>query len=173
MGNGDFSQVLHVNASDELGDIAKNFSQMQQKIHHLLSAFSSDINTLRDSANNIHQLTDNMEQNIAQQQQNTHSVVQSINEVNSSVQVISESTTATQQLTQQASEHANQGKDIITGTAQTIIQISEEVNSSASIIDELAGYSNDIGQFVKVIKEIADQTNLLALNAAIEAARAG
>ncbi len=173
LGDGDFSQLLQVNAADELGDIAKNFSQMQQKIHQLLSAFSSDINTLRDSANNIHQLTDNMEQNIAQQQQNTHSVVQSINEVNGSVQVISESTSATQELTQQASEHANQGKDIITGTAQTIIKISEEVNSSASIIDELAGYSNDIGQFVKVIKEIADQTNLLALNAAIEAARAG
>jgi len=173
LGDGDFSQLLHVNASDELGDIAKNFSQMQQKIHQLLSDFAGDINTLRDSANNIHQLTDNMEQSIAQQQQNTHSMVQSINEVSGSVEVISESTTATQQLTEQASEHANQGKDIISGTAQTIIQISEEVNSSASIIDELAGYSNDIGQFVKVIKEIADQTNLLALNAAIEAARAG
>jgi methyl-accepting chemotaxis protein len=173
LGEGDFSQLLTVKANDELGDIATNFSQMQQKIHQLLAAFSGDINQLRDSANNIHQLTDDMEKSIALQQQNTHHMVQSINEVNGSVQVICESTAATQQLTEQTSEHANQGKSIISDTAQTITNISAEVNTSAGIIDELAGYSNDIGQFVNVIKEIADQTNLLALNAAIEAARAG
>jgi methyl-accepting chemotaxis protein len=173
LGDGNFSEELTVNSSDELGDIAKNFSQMQDKIHQLLSIFSSDINKLRDSSNNIHQLTDHMEQSIAQQQQNTHSVVQSINEVSGSVQVICDSTTATQQLTEQTSEHANQGRSIISDTAQVINNISQDVNASAGIIDELAGYSSDIGQFVNVIKEIADQTNLLALNAAIEAARAG
>jgi methyl-accepting chemotaxis protein len=173
LGDGDFSHQLTINSSDELGDIAKNFSQMQQKIHQLLSVFSGDINKLRDSANNIHQLTDHMEHSIAKQQQNTHSVVQSINEVSSSVQVICDSTHATKQLTEQTSVHANQGRSIISDTAQAINNISEEVNTSAGIIDELAGYSNEIGQFVNVIKEIADQTNLLALNAAIEAARAG
>jgi methyl-accepting chemotaxis protein len=33
--------------------------------------------------------------------------------------------------------------------------------------------SQEIGQFIEIIKSIASQTNLLALNAAIEAARAG
>jgi methyl-accepting chemotaxis protein len=173
LGTGNFSQQLLVNASDELGDIGKNFSQMQQKIHHLLAMFSGDISKLRASANNIHQLTDHMKQSIAQQQNNTHNVVQSINEVSGSVQVICDNTTATLQLTEQTSAHANQGRSIISDTAQAINNISEDVNTSAGIIDELAGYSNDIGQFVNVIKEIADQTNLLALNAAIEAARAG
>jgi len=173
LGDGNFSETLRVNSSDELGDIAKGFCQMQQKIHQLLTVFSDDISTLRDSANNIHQLTDHMEQSIAQQQDNTHSVVQSINAVSGSVQVICDSTTATQQLTEQTSEHANHGRSIISDTAKAIQSISQEVNTSAGIIDELAGYSNDIGQFVNVIKEIADQTNLLALNAAIEAARAG
>jgi methyl-accepting chemotaxis protein len=173
LGTGNFSQQLLVNASDELGDIGKNFSQMQQKIHQLLAMFSGDISKLRASANNIHQLTDHMKQSIAQQQNNTHNVVQSINEVSGSVQVICENTTATLQLTEQTSAHANQGRSIISDTAQAINNISEDVHTSAGIIDELAGYSNDIGQFVNVIKEIADQTNLLALNAAIEAARAG
>ncbi|MBA6257794.1 MULTISPECIES: methyl-accepting chemotaxis protein [unclassified Colwellia] len=173
LGKGNFSQQLLVNASDELGDIGKNFSQMQQKIHHLLAMFSGDISKLRASANNIHQLTDHMKQSIAQQQNNTHNVVQSINEISGSVQVICDNTTATLQLTEQTSAHANQGRSIISDTAQAINNISEDVHTSAGIIDELAGYSNDIGQFVNVIKEIADQTNLLALNAAIEAARAG
>ncbi|MBA6354028.1 MULTISPECIES: methyl-accepting chemotaxis protein [unclassified Colwellia] len=173
LGSGNFSQALKVNASDELGDIAKNFSQMQRKIRQLLTIFSDDISKLRASANNIHQLTDHMKHSIAQQQLNTHSVVRSINEVSGSVQVICDSTEATLQLTEQTSEHVNQGGHIISDTAQAINNISEEVNTSAGLIDELAKYSHDIGQFVNVIKEIADQTNLLALNAAIEAARAG
>ncbi|TWX51139.1 methyl-accepting chemotaxis protein [Colwellia hornerae] len=173
LGSGNFSQKLRINAADELGDIAKNFSQMQRKIHQLLAIFSDDISKLRASANNIHQLTDHMKKSIAQQQLNTHNVVQSINEVSGSAQVIFDNTAATLQLTEQTSEHANQGRNIISDTAQAINNISEEVNTSAGIIDELAGYSHDIGQFVNVIKEIADQTNLLALNAAIEAARAG
>ncbi len=49
----------------------------------------------------------------------------------------------------------------------------ETVNASSNIIGELGRRSDEIGQVIAVINDIADQTNLLALNAAIEAARAG
>ncbi len=47
------------------------------------------------------------------------------------------------------------------------------VNGSSTSIRELGRRSDEIGQVIAVINDIADQTNLLALNAAIEAARAG
>jgi methyl-accepting chemotaxis protein len=52
-------------------------------------------------------------------------------------------------------------------------KIAQVVQGSAKTIQELAKSSDQIGEIIGVIDDIADQTNLLALNAAIEAARAG
>jgi len=173
LGNGDFSLDIVSSAKDELGDITRRFSQMQGKIHTLLSNVSHDVSVLKLAAVNINTLTQSMEQNIGQQQQDTHLVASSINQVNDSVQVISSNTTDAKKLTEQASANVNHGEQVINDTANVITAISSQVHTSAEVINELAVHSSEIGKFVNVIREIADQTNLLALNAAIEAARAG
>ena len=61
----------------------------------------------------------------------------------------------------------------MTQTVSEMQQISEVVGQAAHIIMTLGQSSDQIGEIVRVIEDIADQTNLLALNAAIEAARAG
>ncbi|MGB1200902.1 MAG: methyl-accepting chemotaxis protein [Cognaticolwellia aestuarii] len=173
LGNGDFSIDIASNSKDELGDIARRFSQMQHKIHTLLFNVDNDVAVLKRAAVNINSLTEAMERNIAQQQQDTHQVASSINQVNDSVQVISSSTADAKTLTEQAYASVNQGEQVINDTASAITAISSQVHTSAEVINELAVHSTEIGKFVNVIREIADQTNLLALNAAIEAARAG
>ena len=62
---------------------------------------------------------------------------------------------------------------MIHNAASEMRKISEAVQSSSEIIEDLGRQSDHITSIVNTIKEIADQTNLLALNAAIEAARAG
>ncbi len=173
LGNGDFSLDIVSSSKDELGDIARRFSQMQHKIHTLLSNVANDVSVLKSAAANINSLTEAMEQNIAQQQQDTHQVASSINQVNDSVQIISSNTADAKTLTEHAYSSVSHGEQVISDTASVITAISSQVHTSAEVINELAVHSTEIGKFVNVIREIADQTNLLALNAAIEAARAG
>ena len=52
-------------------------------------------------------------------------------------------------------------------------RLTDQIQSSAQTVNQLASDGRRVGDVMQVIREIADQTNLLALNAAIEAARAG
>lgn len=173
LGEGDFTQELVLFSRDELGDIGASFNKMQHKIKLLLEEFHRDVNKLRSAAANIYQQTNEMESRLTTQHENTHSVASAISQVASSVQVISNNTEHATGITEVASNHVQQGQSVIVDTASAIQAISDEVNTSATVIREVATLSEDIAQFVDVIRSIADQTNLLALNAAIEAARAG
>ncbi len=68
---------------------------------------------------------------------------------------------------------AEEGGRVVEATVGGMRRIAEVVNHSAETVKELGRSSNQIGEIIAVIDDIADQTNLLALNAAIEAARAG
>ncbi len=72
-----------------------------------------------------------------------------------------------------ASATAQSGAVIVRETVEGMNRIADKVRSSSGAVVQLGARSEQIGEIVGTIEDIADQTNLLALNAAIEAARAG
>ncbi|MBJ6725542.1 methyl-accepting chemotaxis protein [Geomesophilobacter sediminis] len=65
------------------------------------------------------------------------------------------------------------GSSVVQETIEGMARITDRVQQSAQTVEGLGMRSEQIGEIVSTIEDIADQTNLLALNAAIEAARAG
>ncbi|MCM0083857.1 methyl-accepting chemotaxis protein [Geomonas sp. Red32] len=72
-----------------------------------------------------------------------------------------------------AMERARTGSEVVAKTVKVMEEIALRVRESAANVSSLGKRSDQIGEIVGTIEDIADQTNLLALNAAIEAARAG
>ena len=68
---------------------------------------------------------------------------------------------------------ANEGRVAVSGTVEGMRKIQVAVDEAKVALGDLAERSQEIGEIVRVIDEIAGQTNLLALNAAIIAAQAG
>ncbi|MFC0116470.1 methyl-accepting chemotaxis protein [Pseudoalteromonas xiamenensis] len=69
--------------------------------------------------------------------------------------------------------YLNNGHSLSEQTQEATLRVSERINESSNVINQVENHTTSIVAMVDNIRAIAEQTNLLALNAAIEAARAG
>ena len=63
--------------------------------------------------------------------------------------------------------------DFISANVEKMLILRQKIQMIAELILELSEHSQQIGNTISVVDDIAEQTNMLALNAAVEAARAG
>ncbi|MCP3906497.1 MAG: methyl-accepting chemotaxis protein, partial [Oceanicoccus sp.] len=68
---------------------------------------------------------------------------------------------------------ANTGAEVVQNTINGMDNIREQIQETSKRIKRLGESSQEIGDIVSLINDIADQTNILALNAAIQASMAG
>jgi methyl-accepting chemotaxis protein len=96
-----------------------------------------------------------------------------IEEMSRTVEEVANQIESANRLSQDAHRDADVGGKAIYQSIESLQNIGNTTGKTVALIQNLGKRSEDIGQIVEMIDEIADQTNLLALNAAIEAARAG
>jgi len=94
-------------------------------------------------------------------------------EMNATSEQIGKSARQSAELAGFVKQAASEGREAVSGAVEGMRLIESSVEEAKSALLELAERSDEIGEIVRVIDEIAGQTNLLALNAAIIAAQAG
>ena len=93
-------------------------------------------------------------------------MVQAIEEVSGNAERCSD-------VARHAVDVAHKGGEAVRRTIDGMNTIRETIQDTSKRIKRLGESSQEIGNIVELIEEIAEQTNILALNASIEASRAG
>ncbi len=160
--NGTETGQLMAAMMEMVGNLKSIVSQTSGISAHIASASTELYATSRQMANGA--------QEVASQ---THTVATASEEMSATSNDIAHSCHLAARSSQQAISAAEIGAKVVAQTVEVMSRIAQGVNASAATVGALGSRSEQIGNIIGTIEDIADQTNLLALNAAIEAARAG
>lgn len=96
-----------------------------------------------------------------------------VNQMAMSIDQVSANALESSSVAERSVEIANKGADVVRATINGMDTIREQIQETSKRIKRLGESSQEIGDIVSLINDIADQTNILALNAAIQASMAG
>ncbi len=96
-----------------------------------------------------------------------------INEMAVSIDQVSANAAESAAVAERSVAIANKGSEVVHNTISGMDRIREQIQDTSKRIKRLGESSQEIGDIVSLINDIADQTNILALNAAIQASMAG
>jgi methyl-accepting chemotaxis protein len=155
-------------------------AQVATSVNALLEDFQAVVRRMKDAGSHVAHASGELSHSVArlstavdQQNESTSAMASSIEEMAVSITHVADSSTSAKTIAQESLANADQGGEVIEQATREMVDMAQTVQGSSRSMEALNQRTDEIGNIVGVIKEIADQTNLLALNAAIEAARAG
>ncbi|WP_435236766.1 methyl-accepting chemotaxis protein [Psychromonas sp. PT13] len=173
LSEGDLTIRIADQGTNELGMLSQGFNKTAERISEITQQLILVANNVASSSESLASTTSQGESNSQQVLIQVEQVATAANEMSSTAVEISKNATDAELSTSEASQNVENGHHSLAQSDSISEKISNSVNESAEIVNELKNYSTEIGTVIDVINGISEQTNLLALNAAIEAARAG
>jgi peptide/nickel transport system substrate-binding protein len=154
------TSILEMSASIE--EVSRISDQLAEFVDETATAFE-------EMSASINEVATNTESFSSFATQTASSMV----EMNATTSEIGRSARQSSELARYVTDAATEGRNAVDGTVDGMRKIQQSVDEAQNALGELAERSQEIGDIIRVIDDIAGQTNLLALNAAIIAAQAG
>ncbi|AVB19989.1 methyl-accepting chemotaxis protein [Pseudomonas avellanae] len=170
---GDLTHSIEVDGEDEVTRLLRALALMQGNLRDAMRHIGSSATQLASAATELNSVTEDSYRGLNQQNAEIDQAATAINEMTSAVEEVARNAVSTSDASSQSSNSAQAGQTRVIETVQSIEILTDNVQATSTLVQNLANQSQDIGKVLDVIRSIAEQTNLLALNAAIEAARAG
>lgn len=173
LADGDLSIRIAVNGRDEVGLLADSSRRMVANLLNTINKLTETANQVASASVQLQATAEQIATGSEEAAAQVGTVATASEEMAATSSDIARNCLLAAESSKLTSESATKGSEVIQDTISGMLKIAEKVRHSAQTVEQLGTRSQEIGNIVGTIEDIADQTNLLALNAAIEAARAG
>jgi methyl-accepting chemotaxis protein len=169
---GDLTREAEV-TTEVTGAIADSFNYMLVELRRIIQSVQATTQEVSSSAAEIRTTTEHLSQGSESQAYQIVETSKAVKEMSESITQVSENAVQSAAVSQQALANAQRGAKAVQDTILGMNRIRDQVQETAKRIKRLGESSQEIGEIVQLIEDIADRTSILALNASIQAAMAG
>ncbi len=153
--------------------IKNNINTVNRSLSNAIQKVNEAVRSTSNTSNQISTTITEMAAGAEGQSQQSREIASAVEQMTKTILETTKNANSAAVAARDAGNTAKSGGEVVKKTIEGMHRIAYVVKQSAETVKELGKGSDQIGEIVQVIEEIANQTNLLALNAAIEAARAG
>jgi twitching motility protein PilJ len=160
-------------SEDFTGAIADSINFAIDQLRELVSRINSTSVQVADYSQGTQSIAMQLAESSEHQAQEIAGASAAINEMAVSIDQVSANAMESASVAERSVDIAYNGADVVQRTIEGMDVIREQIQETSKRIKRLGESSQEIGDIVSLINDIADQTNILALNAAIQASMAG
>jgi len=158
---------------DITGAIADSVNYAIEALRDLVSTINSTSGLVAAAVQETSAIADRLAKSSEIQARQIENASATVMQMAQSMDEVSSKTAASAEVAEKSVGIAHEGGDRVRRTISGMNTIREHIQDTSKRIKRLGESSQEIGDIVALINDIADQTNILALNAAIQASAAG
>lgn len=172
LADGDLTVTASV-TEDFTGTIADSINYSVDQLRDLVATINLTAGQVAAAVQETQATAMHLAQASEHQAQQISEASTAISDMAQSIDQVSANAAESSAVAERSVEIANKGNEVVHNTIHGMDNIREQIQDTAKRIKRLGESSQEIGDIVSLIDDIADQTNILALNAAIQASMAG
>ncbi len=172
LADGDLRSYATV-SEDFTGAIADSINFAIDQLRDLVSRINSTSEEVAKYTQETQHVTMQLSEASEHNAQEIAGASAAINQMAMSIDQVSSNATESAEVAKRSVGIAANGANVVNRTIEGMDTIREQIQETSKRIKRLGESSQEIGNIVSLINDIADQTNILALNAAIQASMAG